>query len=120
MYVIRATYIPRDDIHFDRDYYLKNYIPLAKRLIDRRVNYLQIQAEFDMRDLMQGDELQSPCVMVLLVETAMVPMVDNPDQPMDFWMNMRWDAPAHMVIDVGITPRGSRGKTGSGSAVPPS
>lgn len=69
MYVIRATYIPRNDIHFDRDYYLKNHIPLAKRLIDGRVNYLQIQAEFDMRDLMQGDELQSPCVMNLLVET---------------------------------------------------
>ena len=30
MYVIRATYIPRNDIHFDRDYYLKNHIPLRR------------------------------------------------------------------------------------------
>lgn len=69
MYAIRATYIPREDMHFDRDYYVKSHIPLAKRLIDGRVNYLQIHAEFDMRDLMQGDDLQSPCVMNLLVET---------------------------------------------------
>ena len=69
MFVIRATYIPGDDIHFDRDYYVKNHIPLAKRLIDGRVNYLQIYAEFDIRDLMRGGELQSPCVMNLLVET---------------------------------------------------
>ena len=69
MYAIRATYIPREDMHFDRGYYVKNHIPLAKRLIDGRVNYLQIHAEFDMCGLMQGDELQSPCVMNLLVET---------------------------------------------------
>ena len=69
MYVIRATYIPRDDIHFDRDYYVKHHIPLAQKLIDGRVDYLRMQVEFDMRDLMQGDVLQSPCVMVLLVET---------------------------------------------------
>ena len=69
MYAIRATYIPGEDMHFDRDYYVKNHIPLAKRLIEGHVNYLQIQVEFDIRDLMQGDELQSPCVMNLLVET---------------------------------------------------
>ena len=69
MYAIRAAYIPREDMHFDRDYYVKNHIPLAQKLIEGRVNYLQMHAEFDVRDLMQGDELQSPCVMNLLVET---------------------------------------------------
>ena len=37
---------------------------------------------------------------------AMAPMLDNPNQAYDFWMNMRWDAPAHMVIDAGVAPRG--------------
>ena len=69
MYAIRATYIPREDMHFDRDYYVKTHIPLAKELIDGRINYLQMRVEFDMSDLMQGDELHSPCVMDLLVET---------------------------------------------------
>lgn len=69
MYVIRATYIPREGMHFDRDYYVKSHLPLAKSLIDGRVNHLQVYAEFDVRDLMQGDALQSPCVMNLLVET---------------------------------------------------
>ena len=72
MYAIRAAYIPREDMHFDRDYYVKNHIPLAQKLIEGRVNYLQMHAEFDVRDLMQGDELQSPCVMNLLVETESV------------------------------------------------
>ena len=26
MFAIRATYIPRNDMHFDRDYYVKNHI----------------------------------------------------------------------------------------------
>ena len=69
MYTIRAAYIPREDMHFDKEYYVKNHLPLAKKLIDGRVNYLQMHAEFDVRDLMQGDALQSPCVMNLLVET---------------------------------------------------
>lgn len=43
---------------------------------------------------------------------AMAPMIDNPDQPVDFWMNMRWDAPAHMVIDAGLTPRGTPRENG--------
>ena len=69
MYAIRATYIPKEDMYFDRDYYVKNHLALAMKLLAGRIDYLQMHAEFDMRDLMQGDEVYSPCVMVLLVET---------------------------------------------------
>ena len=69
MYVIRATYKPRDDMHFDQDYYVKNHIPLAQKLLAGRVHYLQMHAEFDMRVLMDGNELRSPCIFVLYVES---------------------------------------------------
>ena len=68
MYSIRATYIPREDMHFDRDYYIKHHIPLAQKQLAGRVRYLQMHAEFDMRVLMEED-LRSPCVFVLYVET---------------------------------------------------
>ena len=69
MYAIRATYISRDDMHFDQDYYIKNHIPLAQKQLAGRVRYLMMHAEFDMRVLMDGDELRSPCVFVLYVQT---------------------------------------------------
>ncbi|MDE0755777.1 MAG: hypothetical protein OSB26_14120 [Woeseiaceae bacterium] len=69
MYSIRATYIPRENMRFDRDYYLENHIPLAQRQLAGRVRYLQMHAEFDMHVLLDGDALRSPCVFVLYVET---------------------------------------------------
>ena len=69
MYSIRATYIPREDMHFDRDYYIKHHIPLAQKQLTGRVRYLQMHAEFDMRVLMEEEDLRSPCVFVLFVET---------------------------------------------------
>ena len=69
MYAIRATYIPREDMHFDTEYYADNHIPLAQRLLAGRVRFLQMHAEFDMRVLMNGNALRSPCVFVVHVES---------------------------------------------------
>ena len=69
MYAIRATYLPRDDMSFDRDYYVKNHIPLAQQLLAGHVHYLQMHAEFDMQILMDGSAVRSPCVFVLHVPT---------------------------------------------------
>ena len=33
-------------------------------------------------------------------------MFDNYTKPVDHWLDMRWNAPAHMLLDVGITPTG--------------
>lgn len=33
-------------------------------------------------------------------------MFGNYGKPVDHWLYMRWDAPAHMLLDVGITPAG--------------
>ena len=69
MYSIRATYIPREDMHFDREYYVKHHIPLAQKQLAGHVSYLQMHAEFDKRMLMDGNDLRSPCVCVLYVAT---------------------------------------------------
>ncbi len=69
MYVIRATYLPKKDMHFDKEYYLTYHIPLAQKLLAGRVNYLQMYAEFDTRVMMHEHELGAPGVFVLIVES---------------------------------------------------
>ena len=70
MYIIRATYIPKDNMHFDKEYYLTHHIPLAKQLLSGWVNYVQMYAEFDTRVMMNESELRSPGVFVLLVKSG--------------------------------------------------
>lgn len=41
-----------------------------------------------------------------LAPPAWAAMFGNYDKPVDHWLNMRWDPPAHMLLDVGITPTG--------------
>ena len=69
MFTIRATYIPRDDMRFDKEYYVSHHLPLAHKLLAGRIHYLQMYAEFDTCVLMNGNELRSPGVFVLLVES---------------------------------------------------
>lgn len=69
MYAIRATYLPGAGTHFDADYYLRVHMPLARTQLEGRVNFVRMHAEFDMRVLMDGDTLRSPCIFVLYVET---------------------------------------------------
>jgi|SRR5882757_3497812 len=37
---------------------------------------------------------------------------NNYDKPVDQWLYMRWDAPAHMLLDVGLTPVGKTRRDG--------
>ena len=69
MFTIRATYIPKDDMYFDKEYYVDYHLPLAKKLLSGRVNYIQMYAEFDSRVMMSENELRSPGVFVLLVKS---------------------------------------------------
>jgi len=70
MYAIRATYLPRDGMHFDAAYYMRVHMPLARRLLTGRVNFVRMHAEFDMQVLMDGSVVRSPCVFALYVESA--------------------------------------------------
>ena len=69
MFTIRATYIPKDDMYFDKKYYVTYHLPLAKKLLSGHVNYIKLYAEFDTRVMMNEDELRSPGVFVLLVKS---------------------------------------------------
>tara|TARA_B100001245_G_C22792843_1_gene382370 strand:- start:584 stop:934 length:351 start_codon:yes stop_codon:yes gene_type:complete len=69
MFAIRATYIPKDDMYFDKKYYVTYHLPLAKKLLSGHVNYIKLYAEFDTRVMMNEDELRSPGVFVLLVKS---------------------------------------------------
>ena len=69
MFTIRATYIPKDDMYFDKKYYVTYHLPLAKKLLSGHVNYIKLYAEFDTRVMMNEDELRSPGVFVLLVDS---------------------------------------------------
>jgi hypothetical protein len=70
MYRIQATYAPPapgQAARFDRDYYLAHHAPLARRLLEGRLRIERIEVEFDVRVLMNGNELRSPCVFALYV-----------------------------------------------------
>ena len=69
MFTIRATYIPRDDMYFDKEYYISHHMPLAKKLLKDQVNYVSMHAEFDSCVMMNETELRSPGVFVLTVES---------------------------------------------------
>ena len=69
MYTIRATYLPQDEMHFDRAYYVHHHIPLAQRLLAGRVHFLSVYAEFDTQVLGADGEGRSPCVFVVQLAT---------------------------------------------------
>ena len=69
MFTIRATYIPRDDMYFDKEYYVSHHIPLAKKLLKDQVNYINKHAEFDSCVMMNETEVCSPGIFVLTVES---------------------------------------------------
>jgi hypothetical protein len=67
MFAIRATYLPCNGMRFDEEHYVRVHLPLAQRLLSGRVNFVRMHAEFDMRVLMDGAVLRSPCVFALYV-----------------------------------------------------
>lgn len=44
---------------------------------------------------------------------AWVPYFDGYDKPVDHWLYMRWDAPAHMLLDAGVTKVGDTRSKGA-------
>ena len=45
---------------------------------------------------------------------------DDYDKPVDHWGYTRWDAPAHLLLDVGVSPVGRPRSEGSTSSIIPS
>ena len=59
MFTIRATYIPRDDMYFDKEYYISHHMPLAKKLLKDQVNYVSMHAEFDSCVMMNETDINT-------------------------------------------------------------
>lgn len=69
MFLIRATYIPRDGMFFDEAHYVSHHIPLTKSLLQGRVHYVRIGAEFNVALQLEPTVVRSPCVFHLCVRT---------------------------------------------------
>ncbi len=54
MFNIRATYLPCENMFFDRNYYTTHHLPLAEKHLAGIVTYDSMHAEFDVA-LLLGD-----------------------------------------------------------------
>lgn len=62
MYKVRATYLPREDMHFDLDYYFKVHVPLSKQQAEGKINIVKIDVESSAELLLEPGVKTSPCV----------------------------------------------------------
>lgn len=69
MYKIRATYLPRDEMTFDRDYYFRVHVPLAKAQAEGRIAIRKIEVETGAELLLEPGEKRSPCAFCLYFDT---------------------------------------------------
>lgn len=68
MYRISATYLPCEDMHFDREYYERHHVPLARRQLDGRVEVLAIRVEYGQVSLFDPRATTSPCIFSIVVD----------------------------------------------------
>lgn len=70
MYCIRATYIPQDDMWFDREHYASVHVPLARAQLEAaNVQFVRLEAEFDQVLLDDQSSATTPCIFSLYVDT---------------------------------------------------
>ena len=69
MYTVRATYLPRDDMKFDFDYYFREHVKLAKQQTAGKIDFKRIEIESDAEVLQEPGAKRSPCVFVVYLET---------------------------------------------------
>ena len=65
MYKVRATYLPRDGMHFDMSYYLREHVALARAKTSGKLNISRIEVEVNTTLLMEPGTLRTPCVFCL-------------------------------------------------------
>lgn len=62
MYKVKATYLPRENMRFDLDYYFKTHVPLAKENSSDKLNIVRIDVESEAELLLDPDTKCTPCV----------------------------------------------------------
>lgn len=70
MFKVRATYLPRADMHFDLEYYLRVHVPLAKAQGRGRLDIRRIEVEAGAVLLDDPSARRAPCVFCLYFDTA--------------------------------------------------
>jgi len=70
MYKVRATYLPRDDMEFDLDYYFRVHVPLAQATSAGKLDIVKMDVETDATVLLSPESRETPCVLSLYFETA--------------------------------------------------
>lgn len=65
MFKVRATYLPRQDMEFDFEYYFRVHVPLAQREGQGRIKPVKIEVETGCETLMAPGEPKSPCVFCI-------------------------------------------------------
>jgi len=68
LYKVKATYLPRDSMEFDFEYYFRKHVPLAKSQADAGLNILGIDVESKAELLMQPGVKSSPCIFSIYLE----------------------------------------------------
>lgn len=69
MYRVRATYLPRDDMKFDYDYYFREHVALAQRQTSGKLNIVKIEVETEEELLLESGDKCSPLVFIIHLET---------------------------------------------------
>lgn len=69
MYKVRATYLPRDGMVFDLDYYFRVHVPLAQTQTAGRVDIRRIEVESGARRLLDPGTPGPPCVFSMYFDT---------------------------------------------------
>lgn len=77
MYKLRIVFDATDSYRFDRDYYVKKHLELAKKLLVGRVNLTRLEAQWNVKDLNRADVADltgsagaiAPLILSLYLET---------------------------------------------------
>ena len=65
MYKIKATYLPREDMTFDLDYYFRVHVPMAASKIDPGIAVLKVEVESKAESLLEPGAKATPCVFAV-------------------------------------------------------
>ena len=65
MFKIRATYLPRQDMVFDLDYYFRVHVPLAAAHLDPGIAVQKIEVESDAEFLLEPGRKATPCAFTV-------------------------------------------------------
>lgn len=65
MYKIKATYLPRDGMVFDLDYYFRVHVPLAGAHMDPGIAVHKIEVESNAESLLEPGNKATPCVFAV-------------------------------------------------------